>query len=189
MATLATVNRLTCPLCGSSLKGSPDAGRFVCVGCGGEVVSGNKQNSFAPVVDAVGKVQGGTDKTAAELAIKRLKEELESLIYQRQQIEFSYHANRENSTGHVAGMCVITGLFFLAIGVIIAMAQSQVAYARWGAVVGAVAAVTVGIVAGMRNKKKNAEVAALVDNELRKYDRQIYEVKKRLSINLSVANS
>jgi hypothetical protein len=72
---------LTCPSCGGKLEITNDIDRFACGHCGAEHIVRRSGGivSLAPVVAALGKVQVGVDKTAAELAIVRLKEETEGL--------------------------------------------------------------------------------------------------------------
>jgi hypothetical protein len=72
---------LTCPSCGGKLQITSDIEQFVCGHCGNEhiVKRGGGIIAIAPIIEGIKKVQTGTDKTASELAIKRLKEELKVL--------------------------------------------------------------------------------------------------------------
>lgn len=72
---------LTCPSCGGKLEITNDIEQFVCGHCGNEhiVRRGGGIIAIAPVIEGIKKVQAGTDKTASELAIKRLKEEIKVL--------------------------------------------------------------------------------------------------------------
>jgi DNA-directed RNA polymerase subunit RPC12/RpoP len=69
---------LTCPSCGSKLEITNDVERFACGHCGNEHIVKRSGGivSLAPVVQELGKVQLGVDKTASELAIRRLREEI-----------------------------------------------------------------------------------------------------------------
>jgi len=72
---------LSCPSCGGKLQITNDMDRFACSHCGNEHIvrrSGGTV-SLAPVVEGLRKVQSGVDKTASELAIVRLKHEIEEL--------------------------------------------------------------------------------------------------------------
>jgi hypothetical protein len=72
---------LTCPSCGGKLQITEDVERFACVYCGNEqiVKRGNGIVSLSPVVDGLNKVQIGTDRTASELAVTRLNNEIREL--------------------------------------------------------------------------------------------------------------
>ncbi len=76
---------LTCPSCGGKLEVTPDLERFACAYCGAEhvVKRGGGIISLQPVAEAIGKVQAGVDRTASELAIKRLKDEIDTLQAQK----------------------------------------------------------------------------------------------------------
>lgn len=69
---------LTCPTCGGKLEITPDMDRFACSHCGNEhlVKRSGGAVSLAPVEAGLKKIQTGTDKTAAELAHRRIQEEL-----------------------------------------------------------------------------------------------------------------
>jgi len=91
--------RLSCNGCGASLEISPSMTHFACGYCGSNQIVERKGGtvSLKSVTDAIGKVQVGTDKTAAELALKRLTEELNSLVVQRAQLRESLNeAVRKN---------------------------------------------------------------------------------------------
>src|SRR3990172_2505499 len=72
---------LTCPSCGGSLQITNDIERFACAHCGTEhiVKRGGGVVSLTPVIERLAKVQIGVDKTASELAIKRLQEEIQAI--------------------------------------------------------------------------------------------------------------
>ncbi|MCC6454208.1 MAG: zinc ribbon domain-containing protein [Caldilineaceae bacterium] len=68
---------LSCTNCGARLEITPDIDRFVCLHCGTQQIvrRGGGIVSLQPLVRGLERVQYGTDKTAAELAIKRLTTE------------------------------------------------------------------------------------------------------------------
>jgi primosomal protein N' len=72
---------LTCPSCGGKLEITNDIDRFACAHCGAEHVvrRGGGLVSLAPVVNEIRRVGVGVDKTASELAIRRLTNELAEL--------------------------------------------------------------------------------------------------------------
>jgi protein-arginine kinase activator protein McsA len=72
---------LTCPSCGGKLEITPEIDRFACANCGNEHIVQRSGGiiSVIPLVAGLHKVQEGVDRTASELAIKRLREELSVL--------------------------------------------------------------------------------------------------------------
>lgn len=72
---------LTCPSCGGKLEITNDIDLFACAHCGTEhiVNRGGGIISLKPVVAEFQKIREGTDKTASELAISRLKNEISAL--------------------------------------------------------------------------------------------------------------
>ncbi len=72
---------LRCPSCDAALQITPDIERFACSYCGTEylVRRGGGIVSLAPVIEGSKNVQIGVDKTASELAIRRLYEEMATL--------------------------------------------------------------------------------------------------------------
>ncbi len=89
---------LKCASCGAALEISPDMDQFACGYCGSEQIVERRGGtiSLKLVTDAITKVQAGTDKTAAELALKRLKEELQPIAIRQAMIE-SQAEKRANS--------------------------------------------------------------------------------------------
>ncbi len=95
---------LTCPSCGGKLQVTPDLDRFACMFCGAEHIVRRSGGaiSLSPVVEAitkiqegvqgvrgsVEKVQTGVDKTTSELALRRLKEEINNLRQAQEKIEY-----------------------------------------------------------------------------------------------------
>jgi predicted RNA-binding Zn-ribbon protein involved in translation (DUF1610 family) len=75
---------LTCPSCGGKLQITPDMDRFACGFCGTEQIVRRAGGavSLAPVVEGLNQVRAGVDKTASELAIKRLKDEIADIQIQ-----------------------------------------------------------------------------------------------------------
>jgi predicted Holliday junction resolvase-like endonuclease len=72
---------LTCPSCGGKLKITNDLQRFACSYCGTEHIINRGEGviSLAPVVESWKKAQIGIERTASEMAITRLKEEIAEL--------------------------------------------------------------------------------------------------------------
>jgi F0F1-type ATP synthase assembly protein I len=109
---------LTCPSCGGKLKITNDIQRFACVYCGTEhiVKRGEGVISLAPVVEGLKNVQIGVDKTASELAINRLKEEIAEVEGELHSKENSQSTNSNRVTFYGIAICVVGGM--LACGMI-----------------------------------------------------------------------
>lgn len=97
---------LSCPNCGGKLQITNDLERFACSYCGTEQIVRRSGGiiALAPIVYEISKVKAGVDKTAAELAIKRLKEEINDLQNQYSTL----YSERSSST---------TGLVIVGLGV------------------------------------------------------------------------
>ena len=78
---MADIITLTCPKCGGKLEITPDIERFACAHCGNEhlVRRGIGVVTLAPVIESMNGLRRATDRTAAELAIRRVKDELAGL--------------------------------------------------------------------------------------------------------------
>lgn len=70
---------MKCANCGAGLQISPDMGHFACSYCGASLSVARQGGTVALnlVADSIAKVQVGTDRTAAELALVRLPKEIE----------------------------------------------------------------------------------------------------------------
>lgn len=80
---------LRCVSCGGKLEISPDMERFACGYCGTEQMVERRGGTVTlkGVEEAISRVQAGTDRTAAELALNRLSGELQSVSTQRSKLE------------------------------------------------------------------------------------------------------
>lgn len=72
---------LACPTCGGKLQITSDIERFACAHCGNEHIVRRTGGtiSIAPIVAGLDGIKSGVDRTAAELAIRRLKEEIREI--------------------------------------------------------------------------------------------------------------
>jgi DNA-directed RNA polymerase subunit RPC12/RpoP len=72
---------LTCLSCGGKLEITKDIDRFACGYCGNEQIVKRSGGivSLALIADDIKSMKTGVDKTAAELAIPRIKKEIEEL--------------------------------------------------------------------------------------------------------------
>ena len=80
---------LTCPSCGAKLQITNDLEHFACGNCGNEYVVNRNGGviSVKPIIEKLRDVQTGVDKTASELAIKRLTGEINQLQQRINSIE------------------------------------------------------------------------------------------------------
>lgn len=138
---------LTCPSCGAKLQVGSDVDSFACKHCGNEhiVKRSGGTVSLAPVVEQLKNVRSGVDKTASELAIKRLKEEI-------QEIQAKMPDRVESCLTKVMNWFI--GLFVLAtLGAILT--------GDWGNIAGAAALLLVSIaITYFVQKKEDAAQAA-----------------------------
>ena len=114
------VTALRCSGCGASLQIGFEIEHFTCAHCGTPQVverSGGIVH-LRKVAESIVQVQRGTDKTAAELALKRLPGEIKELEERRINVYSRYEnkirLRRENllySSGAIAFMILIGSLF------------------------------------------------------------------------------
>jgi len=69
---------LSCPSCGNKLQITEDIDRFACAAWGNEHIVNRSGGivTLRPVIENIAKLQAGVDKTASDLAIVRLKQEI-----------------------------------------------------------------------------------------------------------------
>jgi DNA-directed RNA polymerase subunit RPC12/RpoP len=80
---------LTCPKCGGKLQITPDLDRFACAHCGNEHLVKRAQGVVAlqPLTESLGGLRRATDRTASEMALRRLADELADLKEARARAE------------------------------------------------------------------------------------------------------
>lgn len=101
---------LSCPSCGAKLEITSDIDRFACAHCGTEhiVKRGAGLVALAPVVAEIQRVGAGVDRTASELAIRRLTDEIAQLEAEKR-IDPGHPYRR---AGAIAGVAIaILGVF------------------------------------------------------------------------------
>jgi hypothetical protein len=133
---------LTCPSCGGKLQITPDIDRFSCGHCGNEHVVKRSGGAITvePVLQALGEIRIGTDKTASELAMKRLTEELSRMqLAKAEALESISTANAairqlkaKEDSAHLAGIGGVVALVFLVGFVAVQIAAALL----WGGVGG-----------------------------------------------------
>lgn len=101
---------LKCPNCGAAVSITPELDVFACGYCGAQqmVQRGSGTVSLKLLGEAIARIQHGTDRTAAELAIRRLREELATLEVEKQDIAGVISAG--NFTVGTIGIVVIISL-------------------------------------------------------------------------------
>lgn len=180
-------NRLTCSLCGGMLKASSDAGRFVCSSCGSEVSTGKQ--SFQPVVEAVEKVQTATDKTAAELALKRLQRELQTLMAHRQGLESEYDSRVSSIKSSAPMYAVVFGVVLVLLGLLVSVLTENPKHAQFGFLISVALSGVLYAILSKGNKAKSEAIARSMNNDFAVCDKAIYQVKKKLAENFTIADS
>jgi hypothetical protein len=110
---------LTCPNCGGRLEITGDVNRFACAHCGCEQIVHRSEGvvSTKPVVDGLYEVKLGVDRAASELAIRRLREELEELESRKSTLKApgDKPSGRKPSPGCVLSLSLIDGALAIAI--------------------------------------------------------------------------
>jgi uncharacterized protein (DUF983 family) len=144
---------LTCPSCGGKLQITNDIERFACAHCGREHIVKRSGGVVAltPVVDALKKVEAGVDRTASELAIARLEQELQQLSTHRNALlasipggpsplgiviavsgilvaSVAFFTIRDNPS--MGATCLVTGLVAMVAGSLATLAQVRVKNSR-----------------------------------------------------------
>ncbi|PKO02222.1 MAG: hypothetical protein CVU43_08890 [Chloroflexi bacterium HGW-Chloroflexi-5] len=69
---------MTCPTCGGKIKIQQDVNQLVCIQCGNEFIVRRDENSIGlvPIIEKLGKINIGVDRTSYELSVRRIKEEI-----------------------------------------------------------------------------------------------------------------
>ena len=103
---------LQCPSCGANLEITPDMTAFACGYCSTQQMVQRRGGSVSLklIGEAIARVQRGTDRTASELAIRRIQDELAVVEAQRTKLQSVYAAG-DTITGYWITGFVIS-LFF-----------------------------------------------------------------------------
>jgi DNA-directed RNA polymerase subunit RPC12/RpoP len=104
---------LTCPTCGGKLEITSEIDRFACGYCGNEHIVKRAGGivSLAPIVDGIKSVKVGVDKTASELALKRLKDEYD--VLEKRKKELSYTPGNASSYLIAGGSMILLAAILL----------------------------------------------------------------------------
>ncbi|NOT05083.1 MAG: hypothetical protein HOP27_10845 [Anaerolineales bacterium] len=119
---------LSCPSCGAKLQIGNDLEKFACSHCGNEhvVKRGGGVISISPIIEQLKSVRTGVDKTASELAIRRLHQEIENLENER--------AGLKGSAGYTDGnglAMIGTGLLIIAFGIAYLVSNFKFSTVLW----------------------------------------------------------
>ena len=125
-----------CPSCGAKLKIDSDLDRF-CTYCGNEfaIKRNGRTISIESAVRQLHNVQTGVDKTASELAIRRLQEEIDKLENKRDQIKGAGCLSSIFSGGGLTTLGVVS---FLLAAVVSSFLHIEASNAVWSVVISAV---------------------------------------------------
>jgi hypothetical protein len=127
---------LTCPSCGGKLKITPDIDRFACANCGSEhlVLRSDSVVALKPLQDSLSGLARATDRTASEMAIKRIQGEIAGLQASKGPVNAKFVPLKEVIAAHDKRRLSIQSLwitpllivaFFLAYSVILVLVPSS----------------------------------------------------------------
>lgn len=130
---------LSCKSCGAKLEVYSDMERFACGYCGTEMIVQRRGGTVAlkGVTEAIQRVQVGTDKTAAELALVRLADE-------KKELEVKLGRLRADNTKEFTLGCGGVLLCFGLLSAVIALGRSEGLSAESGIGVPVAAMVVIG---------------------------------------------
>jgi DNA-directed RNA polymerase subunit RPC12/RpoP len=162
---------LTCPSCGGKLQITKDIDRFACGHCGSEHVVKRAGGivALAPVVEGLAKVQAGTDKTAAELAIVRLTQEIAALEIKKQKL-----------VSRIAEQSTSIFLFSL---VLAASVYGALTIANWGAMTWfvPVAIIVFGLLAPGATSGGDRSAIATLNQEIANKEQELENHRQQVS--------
>jgi DNA-directed RNA polymerase subunit RPC12/RpoP len=183
MNTQTRILGLKCASCGADLKISPDMDIFACGHCGTRQLVERRGGTvnLKVISEAVARVQVGTDKTAAELALRRLGEERVSIELGKKLLrQRAVQAEASRNNGLIA--CLV-------IGVTLALV-----IACTGGNVGGVLAIIgfTGIVAAMTHRTNTSQWKTgnqKRTNEAHKLDARMATVMTEINENLATVSN
>ena len=167
---------LSCPSCGARLEIHNDTDRFACAYCGQEhVVQRNGGIIWLkPITDAIRQVKTGVDRTAAELAIARLRDDIRELERRKAAMLKNRPSNRRMIVSLIqlcATICPLAGLLLFLNGIDFTPGGSMALKSSaigWMVLISFVTvAVLVVIGTGMtRKQRKIAESVGVLDQQI-----------------------
>ncbi len=104
---------LTCPSCGGKLQITGEIDRFACGHCGNEHMVRRSGGIIAltPVVEGLERIQRATDRTASELTIRRLRDDIHE--FEREISRLASEPCRRDFTNIAASLRAIKKMSFL----------------------------------------------------------------------------
>lgn len=194
------VIKLNCQNCGSTLDISQDMEKFACGYCGTSQIVERKGGvvQLKKVTDAIGKVQRGTDKTAAELALVRLPKELNSVVEQRfllkRQLDNEYDQNWKLQLAAVVVVSFIALLIIsLIVGKFLFLFSNSSEIPNIAIVIGIGSACVIGFFLNKYVSKVDMFSLTKISNKrinaLANYDKKIQMLEKQIKDNYRIANS
>lgn len=178
---------LKCINCGAALEITPDMDVFACGYCGASQMVERRGGTVAlkRVTDAISRVQVGTDKTAAELALNRLSGEWDQFI--------RYRAHRLYQIENESGTYLIGAFLCGGIGLSIALVSFLVGAMAEFIAVGFIACVLfafLGIFLAVKIYSKGKEAAAaVIAEETEKLNQPEAVLRQKIEQNRAIANS
>ncbi len=170
---------LKCSGCGGSLNVKPDIEELGCGYCGATLIVEREGGSvsFRRIHSAISKVQMGTDKTAAELAIVRLSGDI---------------ANAQQALIKVKGECRSEFeqrlIFYIIIGSVAAIFVGII-FGRYSLILGLLAAAAVTGLIGYHYVRNSATLESRHAARIAPYDKKLQGLRTQLEKNKRIANS
>lgn len=176
---------LTCQSCGAKLDVYDDMTRFACSYCGAEMVVQRRGGTVAlkAIEAAIQKVQVGTDKTAAELALVRLKEDYANL---RSGWEAEKKRMEIEESGCLGGLLDAFGKLSLAIGglLFVTLPSQKEPDAGW-----AIVFVVVGVILMYLDKLVSEGPAEKIRKKQIRVEARLREISTEIQKQMDILNS
>ena len=168
---------LKCPSCGANLAITPEMDTFACGYCGVQqmVQRSGGTVSLKLIEEAIARVQLGTDRTAAELAIRRLREDLAGAEAERERLNLAI-AGGETITGYL-------GMTFVAL--LLATIMS-VYYQSW---ITACVAAALGTFVAFRTVLNIKVCQRMIAHKNRTIEARIIDIQSQLAKHLEVVSN
>lgn len=189
---------LKCSNCGGALDVTPAMDFFACGYCGSQLVVLRNEGTVTleVAIEAVARIQRGTDRTAAELAVRRLREDLVEIETERQRLAAEIKkqllqlqdTKPETSSGCGSGLALIVGMCVTSVSV----AHEQFAIGLFALA----CAVIVPLILIVANNRQKPRRLSAIERELNDYarrargelDERASRIRNELNKYLSILN-